>query len=56
MREYRVWFNDADEMKNHSIKVQAHGLIEAINLAKEKMFSKYGNASLEWDIWKASMV
>lgn len=56
MKDYKVWFNDAETMKNHSIKVKANGLIEAINESKEKMYDKYGIKSLEWDIWKAEMM
>lgn len=55
MKDYKVYFNDAETMKNHSVKVKAYGLIEAIEKAKKEMFEKHGLKSLEWDIWKAEM-
>lgn len=55
MKDYKVWFNDAETMENHSIKVKANGLIEAIENARKEMYNKHGSKSLGWDIWKAEM-
>lgn len=56
MRDYKVWFNDPEEMKNHSVKVKAMGIIAAIDEAKRVMLNSEGLKVLGWDIWKAEMM
>jgi len=55
MKDYKVWFNDPDTMKNHSVKVKAMGIIPAIEEAQRAMMKK-GMAFLGWDIWKVEMI
>lgn len=55
MRQYKVWFNDPETGKNHSVKVKAMGIIPAIDEAQKAMMEK-GLAFLGWDIWKVEMV
>ena len=53
MRTWKVWFNDPEEMKNHSVKVKATGIVPAIEEAQKKMMDKVGLQFLNWDLWKA---
>jgi hypothetical protein len=55
MRTYKVWFNDPDQMKNHSVKVNAMGIIPAIENATEQVISKKW-FKLGLDIWKVELV
>lgn len=56
MRTWKVWFNDAETMKNHSVKVKATGIVPAIDEAQRKAMDKYGLEYLGWDLWKVEMV
>ena len=56
MKDYKVAFNDGEEMKNHYIKVKAMGIVPAIEEAQKKALDKFGLASLGWDIWKVEMI
>lgn len=56
MRTWKVWFNDWHTGKNHSVKVNATGIVPAIDEAQKAMMDKVGLAYLEWDLWKVEMV
>ena len=42
MRDYKVWFNDAEAMKNRSIKVKAMGIVPAIEEAQRIAMRRFG--------------
>lgn len=56
MRTWKVWFNDSEEMKNHSVKVKATGIVPAIDEAQKAMGKKFGLKYLGWDLWKVEWI
>ena len=53
MTNYKVWFYDEENDKMHSIKVEATGIMPAIEEAGRKMWAKYFNKTCGWEIVKA---
>lgn len=54
MITYKVWYNDPETMKNHSVKVNATGIIPAIqNAATEAIKKSWFKLGLT--IWKVEM-
>ena len=56
MRTWKVWWNDSQTGKNHSVKVKATGIVPAIEEAQKKMMDKVGLQFLSWDLWKVELV